>query len=180
MAFGDAEFLGVVERLVVACLEDVMHAGRLALAGGGQGFDIALHQGARAFAFLEVLPSVAAQDLGAVDEQLAALHLHPVAGQADDALDVVRRVVTRELEHRDIAAGGQGAEDAAGEQRRRERQGEARVAEAVFGDEEIVADQQCRDHRSGRDVERFEGDRADADGDQAGIHDGLDVLDETT
>ena len=113
----------------------------------------------------------------AVDVELALAHLDAVAGQSDDALDVVGRVVARILEHRDIAAVRQAPEDASGERRPAERQRIARIAVAVFRDEQVVAHQQRGDHAAGGNVERLERDSAHHDGDQAGIDDRLDVLD---
>ncbi len=65
-----------------------------------------------------------------------------------------------------------------GEERRREGQREARIAVAELRDEQIVADQQGRDHRAGRDVERLESEGPDAHGDQDRIDDRLDVLEQ--
>ena len=47
----------------------------------------------------------------------------------------------------------------------------AAVAVGEFGNEKIVADQQSRDHRSGRNVERFVGERPHRDGDGTGVDD---------
>ena len=164
-------------RAVVGGLQDVVLDEMVRSVG--QDFEVSLEQHARPVALGQVVAGRLALHDGAVDVKLAALHLHAVAGQADDALDVVLAGVARQLEHGDIAALRRVAEDAAREQRRRERQREMRVAVAEFRHEQIVADHQCRDHRAGRDVERLEGDGADADGDERGIDDGLDVLDQS-
>ena len=92
----------------------------------------------------------------AVDVQHAVDHLDLVAGQADHALDVVGLVVARELEDDDVAALRLRRPDAAREQVRPNGKRVAAVAVGVFGDEQIVADQQRRDHRAGRNVEGLE------------------------
>src|SRR3546814_3513088 len=60
--------------------------------------------------------------------------------------------------------------DPAGNQRKRERQRMPAVAVGHLRNEQIVADQQGRDHRSGRDIEGLVGkctnDKGDAYGDQ--------------
>jgi len=66
------------------------------------------------------------------------------------------------------------AEQAAFKDRRAERDGIARVAVAVFGDDDVIADQQIRDHRSGRDRERLEQQDAQHQRDQQRIDDRLD------
>ena len=144
----------------------------------GQGFDEAADLDPHVGFPGDVVAEQAAGGGLTIDVELAGLHLDAIAGQADDALDVVGGIVAGELEDGDVAALGQGGEDAAGEQVWREGQRVPRVAVAVFGNKEVVADQQGWFHRAGGDVERLEGDGADADGDQAGIDDGLDVFDE--
>ena len=106
----------------------------------------------------------------AVDVQHAVDHLDAVAGQADHALDVVGGVVLRQPEHHDVAALGLAeAPIAAGEQRRRQRQRIMAVAVGVFRHEQVVADQQRRLHRAGRNVERLEQEGADDERDDAGV-----------
>lgn len=169
---GDQEVGRVVVRPVLGLLEDrVAHA-----IGQGLQVLVALDRDAALAGHGVADKGAGHQDV--VDVELACAHLDVVAGQADDALDVVHRRVAGVLEDDDVAAGGQAAEDAAGEQRRRERQREMAVAIGVFGDEQVVADQQRRDHRAAGDVERLERDGADADGDQHGVEDGLRVVDE--
>src|SRR3546814_10649801 len=60
-------------------------------------------------ALLEILDAVPL-DRRAVDIERAILHLHLVARQADQALDVVDRGILREAEHHDIAALGRSEE----------------------------------------------------------------------
>jgi hypothetical protein len=52
----------------------------------------------------------------------------------------------------------------------------AAVAVRVFGNEQIVADQQRRDHRSRGNAEGLEGKGANEKGDQNGVEDGLDRI----
>ena len=99
-----------------------------------------------------------------------------LAGQADDALDVVGAVealalVAGILEHRDVAALRRVAEHPAREEAHRKREGVLAVAVRVLRDEQIVADQQGRDHRAGRDVERLDREGTDHHGNQHGIDD---------
>src|SRR5580658_739159 len=113
----------------------------------------------------------------AVDVELALPDLDTVPRQPDDPLDVVDAGIARVFEHRDVATVRQAAEDPPGEQVERERQREVRVAVAVFRHEQVVADQQRRDHAAGGDVERLVGEGPDADRDQSGIDDCLEILD---
>ena len=68
--------------------------------------------------------------------------LHAVAGKADDALDIVRVGVVWEFEYDDVAAIGVAAEDAAVKDIGGEREREAGITVGVFGDEEVVADEE--------------------------------------
>ena len=118
----------------------------------------------------EVVDALALDRL-AVDVEHAVDHLNAVAGQPDDALDVVGGVVLRQAEHDDVAAIDRLAENAAGENRRRERQRVMGVAVGIFGDEQIIADQQRRDHRPGRDIEGLKQKGADDKRDDQGVED---------
>jgi hypothetical protein len=60
-------------------------------------------------------------DRGPVDVQNAVNDLHAVAGQADDALDVVGLVVGRQLEDDDVATYRLAREQPARDQRQAER-----------------------------------------------------------
>ena len=64
-----------------------------------------------------------ARDLQVIHVENTLPHLNAVAGQADDALDIVGTVVRRQLEDRDIATFRQIAEETAAANRRAERQG---------------------------------------------------------
>jgi hypothetical protein len=92
----------------------------------------------------------------AVDVEHARLDLEPVAGKADDALDVVRLVVRGQLEDGDVAAPRQPLEHAPREQVQPERERVAAVAVGELRDEQVVADQQRRLHRARGYVERLE------------------------
>ena len=61
--------------------------------------------------------------------------------------------------------------DAAGEQRRRERERIFAVAVGIFRDEQVVADQQRLLHRPGRNVERLEQEGADHQRDDERVED---------
>jgi len=106
MAGRHDEFLGVVEPLIVAHFDDAM------LAPIRQRLDVLRETDRRAALAIDVILDALALDHEAVDVELAALHLDMVARQADDTLDVVGRVVTRQLEDGDIAAVGRREEDA--------------------------------------------------------------------
>ena len=108
----------------------------------------------------------------AVDVEHAADHLDAVAGQPDQALDVVGLVVPRQLEDDDVAALGIVAEDAAVEQRQPEADGVLAVSIGEFGHEQIIADQQRRDHRARGNVEGLVEEGADAEGDDHRIDKG--------
>src|SRR5262249_46290939 len=71
-----------------------------------------------------------------------------VARQPDHALDVISLVVARQLEYDDITALRLLGPDAAGEQIEPEGEGIAAIAVAIFRHEQIVADEQRRDHRA--------------------------------
>ena len=92
----------------------------------------------------------------AIDMQYARDDLYFVAGQPDDTLDVVRFIVQWQFEDGDIAAFRLAFKDPAFEDRRAERQRMSAVTERIFGHEQIIADQEGRNHGSGRDIERFE------------------------
>ena len=109
-----------------------------------------------------------------VDVEQPFLHLDAVAGQPDHALDVVGGVVLRQAEHDDVAARRLGAEDAPRKQRRRQRNRIVAVAVGIFRDEQIVADQQRRLHRSRGDVEGLEQEGADHQRDQQSMDDDAD------
>ncbi|CAD5254240.1 hypothetical protein BOS5A_200099 [Bosea sp. EC-HK365B] len=113
-----------------------------------------------------------------VDVEDAVDHLDAVAGQADDALDVIGRSVARQLEHGDVAALRLGGPDPALEQRRAERHRVLRIAVGVFRDEQVIADQQRRDQRARGDVEGLEQQGADHEGDEQRLDDDLDRLED--
>src|SRR5262249_33609658 len=76
-----------------------------------------------------------------------------VARQPDHALDVISLVVARQLEYDDITALRLLGPDAAGEQIEPEGEGIAAIAVAIFRHEQIVADEQRRDHRARGNIE---------------------------
>src|SRR5581483_654872 len=121
-----------------------------------------------------VVADLHALDRLAIDMEDAADHLDAIARQADQPLDVVGPVVAlalvaRILEHRHVAALRLMEEDAAREEAEREWKRMLAVTVRAFRHEKIVADQQGRDHRPGRDVERLDEESAHDDGDQDGI-----------
>src|SRR5262249_18915776 len=113
----------------------------------------------------------------AIDIEQTCAHLDVVTRQSDNTLDVVRRVVARIFEDGDITSLWQAAEDTPGKWRPAQRQRIARIAIAVFRNEQIVADEQGGDHAAGGNVEWLIGDGPHHDGDDAGIDDRLDILD---
>jgi hypothetical protein len=121
------------------------------LAPVRQGLDIARRGHARAVLVLDSADSIAAQRQHlAVDRQPAVVHLHPVARQADHALDIGLARIARQSEHDDVAVVRQLAEQPLGGLRRdRHRQRVAAVAVGVLRNQQLVADQQARQHRAG-------------------------------
>ena len=109
----------VVVGVLVARLPDPV------LAPVGQGLDVFGHPLA-----IARRPDAhpAAFNRLAVDVQDAVRNLNRVAGQANDALDVVGRVVLRQLENHDVATLGLARQDAVLDQRQAPRQGVAAVA----------------------------------------------------
>jgi len=74
-----------------------------------------------------------------VDVEDAVLHLNPIAGQPDQPLDVIGRIVAGEFEHHDVAARGGRSHEAARERHDAERERIAAVAIGGLGDEEVIA-----------------------------------------
>jgi hypothetical protein len=75
-----------------------------------------------------------------------------------------------QAEDDDVAAIDWLAKDAAGKDRRREGKRIVGVAVRVFRDEQVIADQEGRNHRAGRDVERLKQERADDQCDDQGVN----------
>ena len=165
----------VVERPVVADLDDRMVERRFA-GPARQALDILAQQHHRAALVVDEILGRPARHLLVVDEELTVPHLDVIARQSDDPLDVVGRGVGRQFEYRDIAAMRRTRQDPAGKQRQSEGQRIAAVAIGKFRHEQVIADQQCRDHRSRRDIERLIGDGADHQRDQHRINNGFDGL----
>ena len=156
---------GVVVEAVIGEIERrVAHAVRQRLA-------IALDALNRAVVVGDEIVDALALDRLAVDVEHAVDHLDAVAGQADDALDVVDRVVLGQAEHDHVAALDRLTDNAAGEDRRRERQRIMGVAVGIFRHEQIIADQQRRDHRAGRNIEGLKQEGADDQGDDERVED---------
>ena len=121
-----------------------------------------------------------ALDRLAVDVEHAVDHLNAVARQSDDPLDVVGGVVLRQPEHHHVAATDRLADNAAGENRRRKWQRVMGVAVGIFRDEQIIADEQRRNHRAGRDIERLKQEGADDERDNQRMDDHAYGLGEST
>src|SRR5206468_7896826 len=109
-----------------------------------------------------------------VDVEQAFPHLNAVARQADHALDVIGGVVLRQAEHHDVTPVRLRAEDAAREQRRRQWNGIVAIAVGIFRDEQVIAHQQRRLHRSRGDVEGLEQKGTDHERDQESVDDDAD------
>ena len=107
----------IVERPIVAHLDDaVLHAVR-------QGFDILRKRNDGAVAFLiEVVLDAPARHRLTVDIEDAVFHLDVIAGEADDTLDVVGRIVSRQFEDNDITALRRMKENPSGKYRQSQRQ----------------------------------------------------------
>ena len=116
----------------------------------------------------EIVDALARHRL-AVDVEHAVDHLDAVARQPDHTLDVIDRVVLGQPEHHDVAALRLRGQETAGKERRRERERVVRIAVGIFRYEQIIADQQCRDHRAGRDIERLKQESADHQRDDQGV-----------
>jgi hypothetical protein len=112
-----------------------------------------------------------------VDVEQAGPHLDAVAGQADQALDVVGLAVARQLEDDDIAAVGGLAQDPALEDRRAQRDGVARIAVGELRDDDVVALVEVGLHRRRRDGEGLEEQDAQEERDRQGVDHRLDDLD---
>ena len=95
----------------------------------------------------------------AVEHDPPAAQRDPVAGQRDHALDIVFLAVGGDDDHH-VAIFGRAAEHAPVAARQDvEARRDPAVAVGPLADDEAVADQQARHHRSGRNVERL-GDEA--------------------
>ena len=143
-----------------------------------QALDELVEQHHRAALFIDEILGRPARHLLVIDVELAVPHLDMIARQADDPLDVVGRGIGRQFEHRDVAALRRMRQDPAGKQRQSEGQRIAAIAIGEFRHEQVIADQQRRDHRSRRDIERLIGDGADHQRDQHRIDDSFDGLEE--
>src|ERR1700729_2705590 len=114
----------------------------------------------------------------AVDDEPTVGDLDLVAGETDQPLDVVGLAIARQLEHDDVASLGIGGEKAArhrlGGKVEKARQREMRIAVGVFGDEQIVADEQGRHQRTRGNIEGLEQDRAHHERDQERLDDDFD------
>ena len=132
-------------------------------------------------------PSALALDRHVVDMEHAVGDLDAVAGQADHPLDVIGLVVGRQLEDDDVAARRHTGENPPLERDRAEFvrlaaetdgeiEGISAVAIAQLVDEQIIADQQGRDHRSRGNVEWLEEEGADDEGDEQGLENDLDQI----
>src|ERR1051326_1295668 len=168
--FGNDEHLRVVQ---IALRIAVKHVVRDAI---GQGLAILRHVMRLAAEILNVILNLHLRHGLIVDIENAVLHLHPVARQTDQTLDVIGRVVARELEHHYVATLGRRSKEAARERDRAEGERIAAVAVCGFRNEKIVADQQRVFHGTGRDVERLENEGTDHACDQQRVKDGLDDL----
>ena len=93
----------VVERAVVADLDDAMLQRRLARPARQRLHVLAQHHRRAAFLVYEILDWPARYQL-IVDVEIAVPHLDVVARQPDDALDVIGRGIARQFEDGNIAA----------------------------------------------------------------------------
>ena len=101
----------------------------------------------------------------AVDVDVVVVDAEVVAGQADDALDEMHGGIDGKVEDDDLAAvDGGGGQDAGG----------FIEADAVFGDQQEVADEEGWLHRSRRDAEGLNDEGDDEDGDDDDVEEGLD------
>src|SRR6202030_3184231 len=98
----------------------------------GQRFSPASHAFRAAVFIVDEVVDTLALDWRAVDIKQPINHLDAVAWETDDAHDVIGGVVLRKADHDYVAALRRRAEDAAGKQRRRQRQGTVAVTVAVF------------------------------------------------
>ena len=109
-----------------------------------------------------------------VHVEATLLHLHLVAGHADQPLDVVGLSVAWKFEDDDVAALRGRREDAAGEEIRAERERMVGISVGVFRHEDVVADEESRDHRARRNVEGLEQEGPNHDRDQQRLDHDLD------
>lgn len=101
-----------------------------------------------------------------------------VTRQADTALDVINLRVWREAEDDDVATLRIGAEQAAAEDVRREGQRIFRIAVSELIDEDVVADEQRRHHRTGRNGKGLEQHRTDHHRQNQRLDDDFDIFPE--
>src|SRR6516225_12377083 len=98
VAGGDFEYFGIVELAPTSEFEDRM------LAASRQRLDLACRGLAAAVLHLDQAGSGAAnRQHDSIDKEMALAHLHAVARQADDPLDVALARVARQAEHHHIA-----------------------------------------------------------------------------
>ena len=106
----------------------------------------------------------------AVDPHPLVPDLDAITRQADHPLDEILRLIFGVFEHDDVAALRLRKMD---QDLVHERQLD--IVEEL-GDEDVVADGQCRDHRPGRDFEGLNDKRADKERQHDGDDDRLEVL----
>jgi hypothetical protein len=105
-----------------------------------------------------------------VDEDDLVADLHPLSGQADDALDEVASGIFRELEDHHVPA----RDRLLGQNPVLPGPERGRVDHLV--DQQVIADQQVVLHRAGRDLEGLDHERADEEREDDGDDHGLEVL----
>ena len=116
----------------------------------------------------------------AIDGQALVDVGHLVARNGHHTFDVVNAGVRRETEDGDIAALWFACENAAFEEVRREGQRILRIAVGELVDEDVVANQERRHHRAGRNCEGLKEHGPDHHRQQQGLDDDLDVFPEGT
>ena len=106
------------------------------------------------------------------------MHLDAVARQADHALDVVGRSLVSRGSLKTTTSPRSGSLPKMRPENKRRPNGKriAAVAVGELRDEQVVADQQGRHHRAGRNVEGLEQEGADDERDEQRIDDRLDRL----
>src|ERR1700733_3194867 len=173
MARRDDEGTHIVDRIIGMAREHEIALAvrqRLAIAR-----DMRLDAGLVGF---DIVADARARHRFVVQIDLTVDDLDAVAGKADAALDeifaVFRRIDVRHLEDDHVAALRLRCEDATGYGRESERERVAAVAISELLDEQIVADEQRRLHRAGRNVERLEKEGADHERNKERVDDRLD------
>ena len=137
----------------------------------GEGFNIFVEFADRDAVRRRALFAVTAGHRLAVDMKNTTAHRDLVSRQTNDPLDEGDGFILRLAKHDDVTARGVGGRHTPAERDNAKGEGIPGIAVGEFGDEKIVADLQCRDHGTGRDIERLEQERPEGQRQRTGDDD---------